>query len=288
MRFPETLVLGATGRIGQVLQQVWPQRGHGKKLLWQSRHPQQDQSLNWDIFDPLATSEALERAAIGRTGILCLAGVVPGRGGDLADNWRLAEAAIRAAAKAGARVLLASSAAVYGNQAGVLSEATVLCPISEYGRAKVDMEQRAAALAAQLGINCCSLRIGNIAGLDAILGGWKPGFRLDQFADGRTPARSYIGILDLARVLADLVTVPTLPVALNVARPRPLEMGDLLTAAKLQWTAQRAPEEAIPQVILNTDQLQALLPHPLTGVDSGDLVAQLALLEPHISTQQET
>lgn len=278
MRFPETLVLGATGRIGQLLQQVWPQRGHGNKLLWQSRHPQRDKSLNWEIFDPLATPEALERAATGRADILCLAGAVPGRGRDLADNWRLAEVAVRAAARTGARVLLTSSAAVYGNQAGVLDEAAVLCPINEYGRAKVDMEQRAVALAAQLGVDCCCLRIGNIAGFDAILGGWRPGFQLDRFADGRTPTRSYIGVRGLAEVLADLLMAPKLPPALNVAAPGAIEMGALLDAAGLQWQPRQAPDGAIPGVELAVDEMQQLIAVP--HADPTSFVTEWRWLEP--------
>lgn len=288
MRFPETLVLGATGRIGRLLQQVWPQMGLSAKVLWQGRRPQRDQGLNWDIFDPLIASEALAQAATGRGEILCLAGVVPGRGGDLADNAHLAEAAIRTAAKTGARVLLASSAAVYGNQSGILSEALALDPVSDYGRAKVEMERCAINLAADMGVSVCTLRIGNIAGLDAILGGWRPGFQLDRFADGRTPARSYIGVLDLARVLADLVAAPTRPAALNVAQPGAIEMGALLTAAGLPWGARAAAAAAIPQVILKTEQLQNLLPRPLPTAEPAQLAAQWAMLEPHMAENQRT
>jgi len=286
MHFPETLVLGATGRIGRLLQQVWPQMGLGTKLLWQGRRRQQAASLNWDIFDPLTAPEALAQAASGRAEIQCLAGVVPGRGGDLADNARLAEAAIRAAAKTGARVLLASSAAVYGNQPGLLSETLALDPVSDYGCAKAEMERGAINLAAELGVSVCALRIGNIAGMDAILGGWRPGFRLDRFADGRTPARSYIGVLDLARVLADLLAAPARPAALNVAQPGGIDMGMLLTAAGLPWESQAAPKTAIPQVILQTEQLQTLLPQRLPVAEPAQLVAQWAMLEPHLAETQ--
>ncbi|WP_083100696.1 hypothetical protein [Pseudophaeobacter leonis] len=72
------------------------------------------------IFAPLEEPAALLRAAQGCDVILCLAGSIAGRSADLHDNWRLAEAALQAAAAAGpraatgrcAQVFLASSAAV--------------------------------------------------------------------------------------------------------------------------------------------------------------------------------
>ena len=200
MHIPKVLVLGATGRIGTILRKRWPQDpGWGAirdQVTWQTRQVAAGLGPGWCGLDPLRQPGALAQAASGQTVILCLAGVVTGRapGSDLDDNVTLAEAAIRAAADTRARVILASSAAVYGNQAGVLDEAAVLAPQNAYGRAKATMEARGAALGAELGVAVTSLRIGNIAGIDAILGGWRPGFSLDQFDDGRTPRRSYIGM----------------------------------------------------------------------------------------------
>ncbi|WP_238705116.1 NAD-dependent epimerase/dehydratase family protein [Parasedimentitalea marina] len=86
--------------------------------------------------------------------MLCLAGVVPGRGTDLADNTHLALAAIEAAAQAAdrsgrdegaARVFLASSAAVYGAGSGLLREEEPVRPTHAYGQAKRDMELQALA-----------------------------------------------------------------------------------------------------------------------------------------------
>jgi len=226
---------------------------------WQSRR---ETGPDWTVFDPLQDPGALARAAKGATAILCLAGVTSARagaGGDMGDNTALAEAAIRAGAVCGAAVFLASSAAVYGNQAGLLDETSPLLGQSAYGRAKADMEARGAALAAELGVPVCALRIGNIAGTDAILGGWKPGFRLDRFADGRSPRRSYIGPATLARVLGALMVAENLPAVLNIATPGKVEMGALLDAAGLAWAAQPAPEAAIPEVVLSVRALLAFV-----------------------------
>ncbi|PCJ07296.1 MAG: NAD-dependent epimerase [Rhodobacteraceae bacterium] len=283
MNFPDTLVLGATGRIGRLLQLSWDQPAGAARLLWQGRASVGlEQATHQVILDPLENPAGLTQAAMGRQ-ILCLAGGIPGRG-DLGDNWRLAEAALRAAPPGG-RVILCSSAAVYGNQSGLLDETTPLRPANDYGKAKLEMEQRAAALAADLGIQLCVLRIGNIAGLDAILGGWRPGFQLDQFVDGSTPARSYIGVSTLAQALRGVLALPQLPAVVNLAQPGLVQMGALLDAAGLSWIARPAPEAAIARVALDTGVLQGLLQLPEAEV--AQMVQQWRVLEPHITGKQE-
>ncbi|MGR3762366.1 NAD-dependent epimerase/dehydratase family protein (plasmid) [Roseobacteraceae bacterium NS-SX3] len=281
MGFPATVVLGATGRIGRILRREWPALAAGADLRWQARHPQP--GAGWHVFAPLEEPAALARAAEGAEVILCLAGVVNARpGGDLEDNIRLAEAAVRAGAACGARVLLASSAAVYGNQQGLLAEAAPLLPANAYGRAKAEMEALALALAADLGVSACALRIGNIAGLDAVLGGWRPGFMLDQFEDGRSSRRSYTGVQVLARVLAAVAALRDLPPHLNIAQPGPIEMADLLRAAGRGFTLRPAPDTAIPEVALDVSRLAALLPPevPLPPADPARMAAEWAALAP--------
>lgn len=277
MPFPGIFLMGATGRIGRVLQGCWPARGIGGATLWQARRAQMDQGPDRVVLDPLQDPGALAEAARGCDVILCLAGVIPGAPGHMADNWRLARAAIRAGAEVGARVILVSSAAVYGRQAGTLGENTPLAPVSDYGRAKAGMERAGADLGARLGVAVSILRIGNIAGADAALGNWHPGFRLDRFADGRSPRRSYIGPVTLARVLGALCCRPTLPEVLNVAAPGVVEMGALLDAAGLRWTPRPAPDTAIAEVRLDTRLLRRIV--PLDAPDPGLLVQEWRLLE---------
>jgi nucleoside-diphosphate-sugar epimerase len=285
MQIPAILVLGATGRLGAMLRRYWPlcwpRYGRDADVLWQARPGRIPAGApgDWAGIDLLNDAAGLERAAAGRASIVCLAGVVPGTasspGGDLSLNTALALAAVTAGAATGARVLLASSAAVYGARSGLLSEAMAPAPVADYGRAKAEMEDHAAALAARLGAQVCALRIGNVAGADAILGGWRPGFILDRFADGRTPRRSYIGPADLARVLAGLATTPgRLPPVLNLAAPRPVEMGALLDAAGLDWTPRPAPGTAIAEVALDTAVLQGLSPLPASASLPATMVAQ--------------
>ncbi len=272
------LVLGASGRIGRALRARLGAAG----ALWQTRQPQEGDA--WHVFDPLADPVALAAAA-GETGqILCLAGPVPAPGVDFQDHIRLAEAAVRAAAPRGSRVILASSAAVYGAQQGLLGEDLPLVPLHPYGQAKAEMEARAQALGQELGVSVTSLRIGNIAGFDAILGGWRPGFRLDCFADGRTPRRSYIGPVMLADVIAALLQASGLPEVLNIAQPGPVEMGALLQAGGRAYATAPAPESAIAEVALDVTRLTAFLAGTLDlpPADPAEMIAEMALLEPYM------
>ena len=282
MRFPETLVMGATGRIGRLLQSHWCSAEIANQLLWQGRSPVGlDGMAPQVIVQPLTQPAQLAQAATGRQ-ILCLAGAVPGRG-NVADNWPLAAATLRAAAP-GQRVILCSSAAVYGDQTGLLTETSPLHPVTAYGQAKCEMEQRSTALAAELGVRLCLLRIGNIAGLDACLGGWTPGFQLDQFGDGSTPVRSYIGVSTLAQLLAELLAHSQLPPVLNLAQPGLIEMGALLTAAGLDWRARPAPHSAIAKVQLDTTLLQNVV--RVLGADAVQMVQEWRWLEPHMTAEQ--
>ena len=281
-------VLGASGRIGRVLRAWWPEAA---PVTWIARRPMEGGTRCDPLAEPGRLAEIL--SAAGVRAVLSLAGPVPGGAGgansaetetDLAAHAALARVLL-AAVPSSVPVLFASSAAIYGRpeEAGDdswLSEAAPLPPraaLSPYGQAKFDME--AAVLAAReapaIAPATC-LRIGNVAGLDAVLGGWRAPFRLHAFADGRTPRRSYIGPGQLAAVLAALLMraaegegLPAvLPAVLNVAAPGTVEMGALPEAAGLAYERQTAPVTAIPRVALETRLLLAHLP--------GDQAAALA------------
>lgn len=307
MEFLNVLVLGATGRLGGILRTCWGDAAPDLQVTWQSRtlagtgahsglYPGAQE--DWVSFDPLRDPQALALAARGMDAILCLAGVTPAAaaaGADMAQNTALALASVRAAGEAARHgqeqeqqqahlpyVFVASSAAVYGRVPGPLCDTQppeTLTPAAPYGEAKQRMEMDAQNLGKHLGVPVCALRIGNVAGADAILGGWRPGFVLDRFADGRTPRRSYIGPRTLARVLADLLragkTTRDLPPALNIACPGPLEMGALLDAAGLGWRARNAPNFAIAEVELSTSLIQRFTSFSQVECEAQDMVAQV-------------
>lgn len=273
----KVLAVGATGRLGTLLRHAWGRAGQGG-ILWQSRRP----TGAGPVFDPLAEPEAYARAAAGATAILSLAGRPGGGAADLAAHAPLALAALRAARQAGVpHVFLASSAAVYGG-AEDAREADPVAPVSDYGRAKAAMEAAALRWVAGHpgGPDVTCLRIANVAGADALLGAAVgPGpQRLDIFADGRGPRRSYIGPAALAGLLACLVARVRagqgVPQLLNVALDGAVAMEALLDADGRPWTPRPAPPDALPVVRLHTGRLASLC-GPLPPADAAAIVADL-------------
>ncbi|WP_120503313.1 NAD-dependent epimerase/dehydratase family protein [Sulfitobacter mediterraneus] len=266
------LVLGAGGRLGRMCRQYWPM---DHDLISQSRQI----GLGDVRFDPLLDQSALIAAARGKRAVVCLAGVVP-KGTkepsvDFGLNSDLACAAVQAAKAAGCpRVFLASSAAVYGRQIGPLSETTRPCPNGAYGRSKLRMEEEAHAIGIALDQPVTSLRIGNVAGADAILGGWHRRMRIDQLPDGTTPRRSYTGGVDLAKLICQLTWVPHVPPVLNVALSGAIEARSLLDAAGLPWSYRQARADVIPDVTLNVDLLGRVLGHAVPEVNAVKLVSE--------------
>lgn len=253
------LVLGASGRLGGMLRRHWPEPA-ALRCQWRTARDAPPDAVVFDLPAPgHPPLEAALEAARGARAIICLAGVTPARAGgsdealDANVDLGLSALTLMQAAEV-PRLLLASSAAVYGAGANGMHEAAELTPLSAYGRAKLAME-RAVLARADRGVTM--LRIGNVAGADAILGGWRPGMTLDRFADGRTPRRSYIGPVTLARVLHGLCRGEPLPKVLNIAAPGVVEMGALLDAAGLGWAPRKAPPEAIAEVRLETNALEA-------------------------------
>ena len=209
----------------------------------------------------------------GAEAVISLAGDVGSKrlGPDAAFEDHVVIAERLATSAKGVPLFLPSSAAVYGPvlaAGGLLSETLPLsAPTSDYGAKKRDMES--AAIDCGVPGSICCLRIANVAGSDAALGGWRPGFTLDVFADGRSPLRSYIGPILFAEVLAGLVLhsasasgAGTLPPILNVAQPGAVEMADLLKAAELPFSTRKAPPDAIARVELDVRCLTGLFQIP--------------------------
>lgn len=253
----------------------WPQMICAPGLVVAHRQPLAATERSF-LWSPLDGTDGLRRylqSGSVPSALVMLAGVIPAPGVDeaaLAVNRTLAEACLRAAADCGiGRVLLASSSAVYGvsPQAAPFAETAEPRPLSAYGRAKLEMEA-AADTARAAGLDVCALRIGNVAGADALLGPLTgrrvdPSMPLciDAFADGLGPLRSYIGGASLARVLAELARLPgRLPEVLNVAAPDPVRMVALAEAAGWPYALQPAPETAVQCITLDCTLLNRLCP----------------------------
>ncbi|QCO55604.1 NAD(P)-dependent oxidoreductase [Pseudorhodobacter turbinis] len=252
------LVMGATGRIGRALQGQQAALT-GLRPIWQSRRPAPG-FLAWDVLAEPCPQGAAQGV------VLCLAGVIRGTKAELALNVDIGLAACRAAMDQGARhVFLASSAAVYGTSDRALPEDAPLHPAGAYGEAKQAMEMAArAAMPDRLTI----LRIGNIAGFDALLGGITSGkaVQLDPVTgQSGGPVRSYIGPVTLAQTLAKLVQMAAagqpLPPVLNIAAG-PVAMGDLLDAAGAEWEFGPPNPDVIARVEMDITRLRSLVDLP--------------------------
>ncbi len=236
------------------------------------------------VFDLILEPSKARIACQGKGAVICLAGVTNLRAQTHAEvlsrNSDLALAAMRAAHAAGAgRVFVASSAAVYGAASGLLQESAALRPVSDYGIAKARMEDAALQEAHRLGQPVTMLRIGNVAGADAILGGWRPAMQIDQLPDGTTPQRSYIGPQTLAQVLHGLTRHADVPEVLNIAAEGAVQMGALLDAAGLAWESRKAPKDVIADVTLDTTLLGGLVDLPHDAGNADRLVAEWRAFE---------
>lgn len=272
MTAARVLILGASGRLGGMLRHHWIE-GQGQPL-WQFRSnpPRSVPYGSVHVFNPL--SDLPECGPVDA--VVSLAGIVPGKVAALSMNTALALAAVECARGLGAKhVFLSSSAAVYGASESPLHEDGAAIPASAYGQAKLDMEDAALGLAARYGVGVTALRIGNVAGADALLGRQRSRYTLDQFADGRGPVRSYIGPKEFTRLLQALSSLACygadIPTRLNLALPGAVEMADLCRQAALPFDWHPAPAHALQSVVLDMTRLADLL--PLSPADPAAIVA---------------
>ncbi len=267
------LLTGASGRVGRMLCAFWPDVAPDLALIPQYRRPGPPGALAWDPLDgPGALITHIAETGRRPAAIVALAGITPGPGRDLGLNRHIAEATLDAGLRAGVtRVLLASSSAVYGAGGIPFTEDAPCAPVNAYGSAKLEMEAACAPWRAR-GLDICALRIGNVAGADALLlnvarTGPGDAVVIDRFADGGGPVRSYIGPATLAAVLATLCRHPgPLPEALNIAAPDPVAMTALAQAAGAHIETRPAPRGAHQRITLDCRRLAAL--HRFTPGDS--------------------
>ncbi len=266
----DLVVTGAGGRIARFLRLAWAEAAPADlRPIWVGRGDGYD--LSWDIG--AGAVPVWPRGAV----VLHLAGVVRGTEADLARNAALIPPLLAACAQNGAAALLfASTAGVYRPSAVPAGEDTPPDPQNPYGRAKLAAEHLVAAAA----LPVTRLRIGNVAGADALLGGNDGIVRLDP-VPGRDsgPVRSWIGPKTLAVVLAHLATLALqrrLPAVLNVASDPPLPMEALLEAAGRAWHWGPPNPAVVPDAVMAVDRLAALCQLP--QADAAGLIAEIRSL----------
>lgn len=158
------------------------------------------------------------------------------------------------------RVVLASSAAVYGDPAQVPTpEDAPKAPLSPYGLSKLMGEQYGQLYSAQYGLECVSLRFFNVYGprqdpkspyaaavpifLDRMLTGEQPLI----YGDG-TQSRDFVYVGDIVRALWTAGTAPGLGGdVFNVARGEPTTVNDLVERLGEALGVDIAPRYAPPR-----------------------------------------
>jgi NDP-hexose 4-ketoreductase len=254
------LVTGAGGKLGRLLRRHWMETPpKGWRGLWISR---QGGDLGWPLTEvPQADA------------VLALWGVTPG-GADLGANVTLAEEALILAERSGARrVLHCSSSAVYG--AGTdFDEQSPMRPVTDYGRAKRDMEHWIAVHPIE-GVESCVMRMANVIGAEmlfAAIEGERP-VSLDRFSDGQGPRRSYLSVSRFSDAVLALLETDMMPSVVNVAEKVTVSMEALLRASGKAFAWRDAPEGAVPVVALETGILETILGE--TGSKTADdLIAE--------------
>jgi NDP-hexose 4-ketoreductase len=249
------IVTGAGGRVGRLLRRVMP----AGRVTWVTRNPVEIGDLAWD--------DLVQRAPDGAV-ILHFAGAVRD---DLGVNARLAEQIC--ALENVRHVFVASTAAVYRPGDGDLDEEMSADPQNAYGMAKLAMER------AVRGARVTLMRIGNVAGADALLGGLLEGKTaiLDPLpGQPGGPVRSYIGPITLGQTLLQLAeradACGDLPEVVNVAAPGAVAMADLLDAAGADWVYGPPKSGVVPRVVLDVSRLCGIV--PVAKAAAADLVRE--------------
>ncbi|NVO25932.1 NAD-dependent epimerase/dehydratase family protein [Donghicola sp. C2-DW-16] len=250
------IVTGANGQVGRRVLRAWRHEAPGFDYVAVARQAGPDWQA-WEAGQPPVVPKA--RAVVG------LWGVCFGTLDETRVNLDLARAAQDLAAATGAdRVIHLSTQSVYGRHCQNAAEDQTPTPANPYGTAKAEMEEMLRGIHAPKPV---ILRVANVIGADAIsrsLAGDAP-VVLDRFADGSGPVRSFIGIADLARIIAALVTCPLdqCPDVMNIASPVDLPMDAILNAAGRAFEWRDAPAGALPSATIATDRLRASgLPQP--------------------------
>ena len=263
-----TYILGASGQLGGVVWRHSKRAGTG----WKGQARQSGFDVKWDGRFDRSHPPVLQE---GATLINMIGGTGHQREDLTALNVDFVRDLLERAANAGvAHVILASSAAVYGNGTGApFEEDAALAPLTPYGRSKAAMEDVAHDLVARNASPPVTiLRIANVAGSDALtsvarsasLEG-KP-MSIHRFPSGKAALRSYIGPKDLFDCVSALsANTPDGIQTFNICAPAPVRLDALLSSYQsalfpgLTFTDEPAPDGIPEEVVLSTKKLETII-----------------------------
>lgn len=278
--------VGSSGRIGRLLRTNAAQEAFADlDMHWQFRSntPHSEDCFLWP---DLSESQPLRKLAerLGGIDAICVfSGVSRGDKSDIdamREGTEITRRALMSAYEVGIpKILIASSSSVYGLRPEVglgtpFAETDPCAPANAYGRAKYEAEQ------ALIGKGITHLRIGNVAGADALLqqlanGPLPSPLPLDIYPDGDGPRRSYISPVSLAMTMAALMrTDKQLPPVLNVASLHPVSMKSLLDVVGQTYTERLSRDASHQSITLDCHRLSELVGAEVLNETAVDIVAR--------------
>jgi UDP-glucose 4-epimerase len=161
-------------------------------------------------------------------------------------------------------VLLASSAAVYPDTAGPITEAESPGPIDVYGETKLECERLVERFAEETGAGHVLARLFNIIGrretnrhvVPELIGQLREGaspVRLGNLA----PRRDYTDVVDAAGALALLLSRPTTETVFNVGSGKSTSVAELVAACE-RILGRSIPVEAASERLRARDRMELL------------------------------
>ena len=159
-----------------------------------------------------------------------------------------------------ARVLLLSSAAVYGTYKSCFSEVDQCQPITNYGRSKLVIEL---LYQDTINISLHILRLGNVMGLDSVgkshIAAKGNLIYLDCREDNSTPLRTYVDMDILYQTILHFTkSYSPIPKILNVGRSQPQSISSAALELDINFELKKTSLE-IGDLILKTSLLQKFL-----------------------------
>lgn len=298
---PSVLITGTTGVFGRVLRYGLIKRPLGGEVVLHGRRHLEMTNVTTRSLDLSADPKKWDKMLeeVSPDVVLHLAGVTYTSGLDLeqmiAINADAACMVANAAAKAGTtHFLYASTAGVYGPQVDHLDafrEADCVNPQTDYARSKVVAEEALLDVAPKLGLKVTCLRYTTIGGSDilvknALAAHPDAPLLLDQYEDGSSPERTYLGPLDLANIHQTLLqrirNGNSLPPIMNIAARGSVQMHELLEAlsekmaSQLEWKSVPAGSNSVRRCILDCGALETALNIRLPKTDADRLAEQIS------------
>ncbi len=285
------LITGGTGFVGGHLVAALRAAGDEVHVLVEPGAAPPDGAIahGGDVRDAAAVARAVEAARPDRVYHLAAVASVREASRDealcRAVNIGGTEAVLEAIAHhaPSARVLVASSAEVYGRAAGEepVAESVAPDPCTAYGRSKLEAE-RIAGRFADAGIATLCVRTFNLIGP-----GQRPAFvasdwarQLVQIELGRRPPRIETGNLDVVRDLGDVRDAVAVYRRLLEAEPRGRRGGDVVNVATGTGTPLRALLAALLAAAGLAGRVEVIRdPERIRAVDVPCLVGSTARLE---------